>query len=401
MTLASPGWIFVRESSAAGEHFVRPKQQSLIALDNGTLTHFPLEANRPERPSLLPALGTFGLLGAIITPLEGVSALQVTLEGGHVAHIEAADEIERDQWVLELNLAGLRAASRNLDLVSRAPSPPPPRAVEPAVGSSIGGGYYARRAVLPAAAAPPAPPAAAAQASAARMRPPHAAATAAPSSSDAASTIAQPSGAALRLPPPAALPPPVTPALKHSRTSPAQLGSRTPPPPLSPPTRGGAAAAAAPPSAPNWPAVASFVEGASVFAISRMWSDLLAAFLFQLQPMPFCGGFLDTPCTPTAPSGQLFAYALGCVPLAALAKHLAESRFGHIPASRLVPSMAMYFVGWAVGNAFVQLRTELIVEAPGLCSAYSGCTVVDLAFALCVTLGACCRCPHAAAHAVR
>ena len=60
-------------------------------------------------------------------------------------------------------------------------------------------------------------------------------------------------------------------------------------------------------------AVAGFVEGAAVFAISRMWSDLVASFVFGLHAIPFCGGFLETSCTAEASASTQFLYALGCV----------------------------------------------------------------------------------------
>ena len=76
-------------------------------------------------------------------------------------------------------------------------------------------------------------------------------------------------------------------------------------------------------------AVAGFVEGAAVFAISRMWSDLVASFVFGLHAIPFCGGFLETSCTAEASASTQFLYALGCVPLASLVKHLAETVSEH------------------------------------------------------------------------
>ena len=140
----------------------------------------------------------------------------------------------------------------------------------------------------------------------------------------------------------------------------------------------------------NWQAVANFIEGASVFAVSRLWSDLIAAFGFGLQPIPYCGSFLEAPCTPTAPSGDLFLYALGCVPAAALAKHLAEyflperGLYGCL--KKLVPTMSAYVVGWAVGGAFLQMLKELEADHPELCDADgSGCSLLSLLFAVMVT----------------
>ena len=65
----------------------------------------------------------------------------------------------------------------------------------------------------------------------------------------------------------------------------------------------------------NWSAIASFIDGASIF-VSYMWSDLIASFAFSLHKIPFCGGFLDDPCTDEAPAAAQFLYALACVPVA-------------------------------------------------------------------------------------
>ena len=120
--LASPGWLYLRETQYGEEHFAQPTQQHLIALDSeqGLLKYFPLATGPGTQ--LLEALGTLSLIGASITALDGVAALQIRVEGGHVAHIEAADEAERDRWTFECNLAGLRAASSALE--SAASNPP-------------------------------------------------------------------------------------------------------------------------------------------------------------------------------------------------------------------------------------------------------------------------------------
>ena len=137
MPLASPGYIF-RTSAVPGEHFIRPTQQHLLVMNTATgeLQYFPLEDSDYLRRSMQP-LGSFSLLGAVITQLDGAScAIQVKMDGGDVAHIDAADEAERDRWCLEINVAGLRAASGRLHSCSREASPPnpvsPPQLVTPA-----------------------------------------------------------------------------------------------------------------------------------------------------------------------------------------------------------------------------------------------------------------------------
>lgn len=71
--------------------------------------------------------------------------------------------------------------------------------------------------------------------------------------------------------------------------------------------------------------VINFLEGAAVFALSRMWSDLISAFVFGLHPIPYCGGFVATECVSDAPSSTQFIYALCTIPVAGLIKHLVES----------------------------------------------------------------------------
>ena len=117
-----------------------------------------------------------------------------------------------------------------------------------------------------------------------------------------------------------------------------------------------------------------------------MWSDLVAAFVFGLYAIPFCGGFVPTVCTDTAHSTTLFFYALGLVPLAALGKHLAESGSLSDHAAKLVPPIMGYVVGWAVGNAIVQLLTEVKATHPELCGEEYGCTPLNLTFTVSITM---------------
>ena len=139
---------------------------------------------------------------------------------------------------------------------------------------------------------------------------------------------------------------------------------------------------------PNWGAIASFIDGASVFAVSRMWSDLIGIFAFGLHAVPFCGGFLEDPCTPDASAKAQFVYALGCVPVAGLLKHLSEGRYKNMPGASMVPTMMGYFVGWAVGSAFLKVLLETAEANPALCSETTGCTGLNIFYSLGVTFGA-------------
>ena len=52
----------------------------------------------------------------------------------------------------------------------------------------------------------------------------------------------------------------------------------------------------------------------------------------------------------------------------------------------MVPTMMGYFVGWAVGNAFVQALVEIAEANPALCSNESGCNVLNFFYSTTVTL---------------
>jgi hypothetical protein len=101
------------------------------------------------------------------------------------------------------------------------------------------------------------------------------------------------------------------------------------------------------------------------------------------------------PCEPSSPSARnQFIYALICVPFAGLAKHVCESHMQEFGASdprrmitSMIPTMMGYFVGWAVGNAFLAGLIELAGTNPGLCSEYSGCTVLNAVYTVLVTSG--------------
>ena len=71
--------------------------------------------------------------------------------------------------------------------------------------------------------------------------------------------------------------------------------------------------------------VVDFLESAAVFALSKMWWDLISAFIFHLHAVPYCGGFVATECYEEASASTQFIYAALSIPVAGLLKHLAES----------------------------------------------------------------------------
>ena len=134
--------------------------------------------------------------------------------------------------------------------------------------------------------------------------------------------------------------------------------------------------------------VADFLEGAAVFVLSRMWSDLLSAYLFGMHAIPYCGGFVATLCATEASSSEQFLYAAYAVPVAWLLKHLAESSgLTSLPGMfDDIPMIFKYIVGWAFGNAFQQLLIEVKTDNPGLCNADGSCTLVNVGFSVAITV---------------
>ena len=113
--------------------------------------------------------------------------------------------------------------------------------------------------------------------------------------------------------------------------------------------------------------LATFLEGAAVFALTRMWSDLLTSYVARLHPVPFCDTDFDPePCADEASSNALFTYALILMPVAALLKHLAEST-GLVKRPGMwddCPMMINYFVGWAWSQAVLQALVEYKASQP-------------------------------------
>jgi hypothetical protein len=111
-------------------------------------------------------------------------------------------------------------------------------------------------------------------------------------------------------------------------------------------------------------AVATNLEGVAVFVLSRMWSDMISAFIFGLHAIPYCGGFIKAACKEEASSWAQLEYTLIILPIAGLLKHLAEwSGLTKLPGMYDdIPMILKYIVGWAFGNTVVQYMNELKLE---------------------------------------
>ena len=78
-------------------------------------------------------------------------------------------------------------------------------------------------------------------------------------------------------------------------------------------------------------ATAAFANVAAIYALSRMWSDGIAAFVLGLHHTPFCEAAAGM-CATDASAGVQLAYALLLTPAVAYAKHLShDPRFVHLP----------------------------------------------------------------------
>lgn len=339
-SLSSVGWIYWRTGDGV-DCFAPPDCRYVLALS-------PTEGHlRYRHEEHATAIGSLELRGAVFTALgatggsegqAGPVALQVALATGDVVHMEMESALLRDRWLFELNLAGLRAATSALP----ERRPPTAQTFTTVVGDErtpdwADGSYRAEQ-------------------------------------DQSESMTAK------------------RPAARHEPGVSASA-STGPIGPSDTAATDGTATTAAVVSTPNLDlhAVATFIDATFTFALSRMWADLLATFLFGLHPIPFC----DSPelratsvmCTPEAGSSWQFAYAFCLVPVAALAKHTSEQeRFKHIPGVSSVGNVVGYMVGWAVADAAKQYLMEIAATHPSLCDHGSGCTGLNLGYTIAVSM---------------
>ena len=158
--------------------------------------------------------------------------------------------------------------------------------------------------------------------------------------------------------------------------------------------------------------VAAFLEGIVVYALSQQWDDLLSAYLFRLQPIPYCGAVAALEyseagavrlaarvqeCADPAPAAQQFHYVVGLIALAGFLLSYAE--VGPLPIRwhawrtrsfmRIGPRMVGMCIGWALGDAckaafLIQIETKARGRI-GACTE-DWCNGWNLGFALLATL---------------
>jgi hypothetical protein len=143
--------------------------------------------------------------------------------------------------------------------------------------------------------------------------------------------------------------------------------------------------------------IATFVENAVIFVLSRMWSDLIATFVIGLHPIPYCSpitggaGFLAAACTPEADSRDQFIYAAWLIPVCGLIKHLVESTgLTKIQGYDDIPTILNFIVGWGFGGAMLTLLKEIRASHPDLCVASApgiapDCGLLNVGFSLAMT----------------
>lgn len=128
--------------------------------------------------------------------------------------------------------------------------------------------------------------------------------------------------------------------------------------------------------------------------LSRMWHDMLSTSIFRLHPGHFCSQ--DDECSAEASFRRKFIYALFMLMPAAFIRYASAS--GPVVLMHefkcVFPAAASYLVGWALGDAFVQLQSDLREGwASGLCTVLIttstggslDCTWADVASAIGIT----------------
>ena len=149
---------------------------------------------------------------------------------------------------------------------------------------------------------------------------------------------------------------------------------------------------------PHFPerAVGCFAEGTITYTLSKTWHDLVTAYCFALNPVPFCtDDYPEDDCAP-ASSGRKFLYAFWLLPVAALLKYGAtDARLQWIPSVDTVPAMVGMLAGWGLGDAFTALFAELregrlswVCAPPPYEGAAADCTGLDTTLASVLTLAA-------------
>ena len=141
------------------------------------------------------------------------------------------------------------------------------------------------------------------------------------------------------------------------------------------------------PKGQNVKAVSDFIEGATVFTISRMWSDVITSMVLRLHEIPYCGDFMATACVAEAPARSQFMFANIMALVAGTCKYLSDGSGLSARAGMWgdIPMILYYIVGWAFGNAMVKQLVELTSAHPSVCHSQTDCTVFNIFFSTVVT----------------
>ena len=118
-----------------------------------------------------------------------------------------------------------------------------------------------------------------------------------------------------------------------------------------------------------------------IYVLSKEWYDLLAVYLFRLQPVPYCEFEVTHMCIESAPAWQHFLFSFGLLPLSAFIVRVAfllERQTGWV-GLKVARPMAGMACGWSLGYASV----EAIREMDDICD---GCIWIKFLFALIATL---------------
>ena len=104
-----------------------------------------------------------------------------------------------------------------------------------------------------------------------------------------------------------------------------------------------------------------------LYILSREWEDLLSVDLLRLRPLPYCGmgASHSTPCTSPKAVYLQALFAGGLVLIAVVIHDFVTRLLPRFPSIALLLPMAGMAVGWAAGDASVQLMHELTGSVTG------------------------------------
>ena len=134
----------------------------------------------------------------------------------------------------------------------------------------------------------------------------------------------------------------------------------------------------------------AFVDGTMAIILSRAWHETLSTSLFKLHRQAFCGG---DACDKEAAFRVQMAYAIILLIPACMLKYNSSTSTNEASRSlrSILSTAPSYLVGWALGDALVQLQTEwgeswslcttLLTDDGNATSAYD-CSLFNAVYAL-------------------